>query len=59
MLARLASAAAALVLATTAAQAAPISVSNDPMLAYTILAAVGAIVVLLAIGAYSMEHRRH
>jgi hypothetical protein len=59
MLARLTSAAAALVFASTAAEAAPLAVSNDPTLAYTILAVAAGIVVVLAIGAYSMEHRRH
>jgi hypothetical protein len=50
--------AAAILFAATQAQAAPLVVSQDPFLAYAILAAAGALVVLLGIGAYRIE-RRH
>ena len=51
--------AAAILFASTAAQAAPLAVSQDPFIAYAILAAAAAIVVLLGIGAYRIEHPRH
>jgi hypothetical protein len=49
--------AATLALASTSAHAAPLAVSNDPLLAYAILLGAAAIVVLLGLSAYS--HRRH
>ena len=49
----------ALTFVSTAAQAATLSISDDPTLAYSILAAAGALVVMLAIGAYNMERRGH
>ena len=51
---------AAIALASTTAQAAQTSsVGGDPLTAYTILAGMAAIAVLLGISAYSSERRKH
>ncbi len=56
----LASSAAIALTSTTAQAAQTLSLSDDPWVAaYTILGAAGAIVVVLGIGAYTLERHNH